>query len=116
MNLFKLIFHKSSLKRKILDIKDAINDLVALYNIGHYWVEWYGAYDVDPKHLAFWICVSTDDIKYTLQENTVLNEKLRNLLERYDYPHQARSSVYIGFESQQTVDREAGGNWRTHFQ
>jgi len=37
------------------------------------------------------------------------------LLKKHNYPIYALQFVYIGFESQETVDRESNGNWYHHF-
>lgn len=76
---------------------------------------WYGAYYIDPKHLVYWVCIQTDVMKKKLEANKVLIGELRSLLETHNYPQGARSSVFIGFESQETVDRESKGNWYHHF-
>ena len=34
---------------------------------------------------------------------------------KHDYPADAQNNVHIGFESQETVDRESDGNWYLHF-
>lgn len=103
------------MKRIILNIKDAIENTVRLYCDEKFDVFWYGAYDIDPKHLVYWICVQTDQMKMDLTNNIKLNNDLRFFLEKYKYPASARKSVYIGFESQETVNRESKGNWYHHF-
>lgn len=48
-----------------------------------------------------------------MANNAILNQQLRDLLNKHDYPEQARSNVYIGFDSQEAIDRESGGRpWR----
>jgi ubiquinone biosynthesis protein COQ9 len=76
---------------------------------------WYGAYYIDPKHLVFRVCIQTDAVKKRLEANKTLIEELRLLLETHNYPLAARSNVFIGFESQETVDRESKGSWYHHF-
>ncbi|MDR1153695.1 MAG: hypothetical protein LBL04_03210 [Bacteroidales bacterium] len=103
------------MKRKIIDIEDDIKKIIVFVCDEKFWISWYGAYDIDPKHLVFWICVETDEMKLKLQSNITLINKLRNLLIKHNYPEQARPFVYIDFESQETVDRESRGNWYHHF-
>ncbi len=115
MNLTKLFYSKSSMKRKILDIKEDIEKLVSKDCKEKFWIDWYGAYDIDPKHLVFWICVQTDKMKLALKSNFELINEIRNLLVKHNYPEQARQSVFIDFESQETVDKESNGSWYQHF-
>ncbi len=75
----------------------------------------YGANDIHPRHLVYWICVQSDAEKERLEADASLLRELRALLDEYAYPAEGRDQVHIGFESQQTVDRESGGNWRHHF-
>ncbi|WP_160292173.1 hypothetical protein [Pedobacter lusitanus] len=103
------------MKRKILDIKDDIEKLIMHYCEEKFWIEWYGAYDIDPKHLVFWICIQSDEMKLNLKVNSELINKLRNILIKNNYPEQARQYVSIDFESQETVNRESAGNWYQHF-
>jgi len=103
------------LKQKILDIKQDIEYIVSQYSSEKFWIDWYGAYDINPRFLVFWICIRTDHLKSKLISNGELMSNLRNLLEKHDYPAQARQFVSIGFESQETVDRESKGNWYYHF-
>jgi hypothetical protein len=105
----------ADLKNKILKIKDGIKKLIAANCHEKYWVDWYGAYEIDPKHLVFWICVDTNAMKIKLSEMPDLHTQLRDLLIVNDYPFDARESVFIGFESQETVNRESNGNWFQHF-
>lgn len=78
-------------------------------------VTYYGAFDIHPRYLVYWICVKTDAEKQRLEADEGLMRKLRDVLVRYDYPPEGRESVLIGFESQETVDRESGGDWYQHW-
>ena len=115
ISLLKFLIPNNSLKRKILNIVDDIKREVKPYCNERFWIDWYGTYEIDPKNLAIWVCVKTDQTKQKLTSNRELETKITDLLTKYDYPQQARSSVSIGFESQETVDRESGGDWYLHF-
>lgn len=115
MNIMKYLYDKDSIKRKILDIEDDIKRIMQVACPEKFNVSWYGAYDIDPKHLVYWICMESDAVKHELEKNIELNKTLRDLLEKHQYPAEAQKDVYIGFESQETVDRESGGNWYHHF-
>jgi len=114
MNIFKLFYSEKSIKRKIIDIKEDIKKNITPLCNETFWIDQYGAYNIDPKYLVFWICVETDELKLKLKSNALLKNDLRNLLVKHNYPEQARSFVHIDFESQETVDRESGGNWYDH--
>ena len=79
------------------------------------WVTHYGANDIHPRHLVYWIVVQTDREKERLAADAALLATLRGLLVQYDYPAEGREEVHIGFESQETVDRESNGNFWEHW-
>jgi len=54
-------------------------------------------------------------MKNKLSENFELTTGLRYLLTKHEYPAESQKFVHIGFESQETVNRESGGNWYNHF-
>jgi len=115
MNLMKYLYSKDSIKRKILDIEDDIEELIKNKCSEKFNLVWYGAYDIDLKHLVYWVCIESDKLKDQLTDDILLNEQLRMLLKKHNYPKKARPFVSIGFESQETVDRESDGNWYHHF-
>jgi len=115
MSVYKYLFSRDSLHRKILDIKDEIISIVGRASIESFRVDWYGEYKINPKNLVFWICVESDSARDKLRSNSVLNAELRQLLETHGYPVSARNDVYIGFESQETVSRDSNGDWFRHF-
>lgn len=114
MNLLRIFYPKNSLKRKILEIKEDIICIVNSRCKEKFRVEFHGAYDLHPENLAFWICIESDRMKKTLGEDQELTQQLRALLDKHDYPADARRSVVISFESQETVDRESNGDWYVH--
>lgn len=103
------------MKRKILNIIDDTKIVIQSLCKEKFWIDWYGAYEIDAKNLVIWICVETDATKLRLESDRELIIRLKELLTKYDYPEEARSSVHIGFESQETVDRESNGSWYEHF-
>ncbi|GAA0875181.1 hypothetical protein GCM10009118_15900 [Wandonia haliotis] len=115
MKIYQYLFSAKSMKGKILRIKVGIYSLVEPICKEKFWIHWYGAYNLDPKNVVFWICVKTDREKEKLELDLDLMEKIRFLLVKYNYPEEARKYVYIGFESQETVNRESNGDWYLHF-
>jgi hypothetical protein len=75
----------------------------------------YGSIDLDPTLLTIWICVRTDDEKRRFSEDDALIASLRAELVLADYPAEGARCAFIGFESQETVDRESRGDWWGHF-
>ncbi|MBU0505818.1 hypothetical protein KJ708_07500 [bacterium] len=105
---------KNSLKKIINNIeKDMLHELENA-NINCRIMQ-YGSFDIDPKNLVFWVCVNTDEERGELRKDKKLLESLRETLTKNEYPADARSHVSIGFESQETVDRESNGNWWEYF-
>jgi hypothetical protein len=74
-------------------------------------VDWFGAYDIDPRHLVFWLRVKTDQEKQELERYDSYWTHLRGLLARYRYPVEARDGVFFGVESQESLAREFKGHW-----
>ncbi|AYL93870.1 hypothetical protein [Mucilaginibacter celer] len=110
------IFKSDPIKKKILAIRRDMKTIIAAVCDERYWIDWFGSYDVHPKYLAFWICVKSDDMKMKLKSDEELYKKLRSLLDQHGYPIEGRDGVFIGFESQETVDRESHGRWEVHLQ
>jgi hypothetical protein len=103
------------MKKQILGIVDDIKTIVKSICEEKFWIDWFGAYDIDPKYLVVWICVESDKTKLNLESNVELVNKLREILVKYNYPKEAIPFVHIGFESQETVDRDSNGDWHKHF-
>jgi len=70
-----------------------------------------GAVDLSPFNLAFWITTPTDAERDMLAADTELQDEFRRILLRAGYPADAVLKVGFAFQSQQTVDRDYGGNW-----
>ncbi len=118
LHLAAILFFPNSSHAQTVD-QNAINQqdwmTVKPHCDERFWIDWYGAYEIDPKNLAIWICVKTDKTKLKLASDTQLKTRLNHLFIKYDYPIQARSLIQVGFESQETVNRESHGNWYHHF-
>ncbi len=111
MSILKFLYPKNNIKRKILHIKDEMKKEVSKICSEKIRVDYFGAYDINPQNLAFWICIETDKEKEKLKNDNLLINTLKNLLIKYDYPEKAIEQVSIDFQSQETVDREYAGNW-----
>jgi hypothetical protein len=105
----------SDIKEVTERIEKAIEAVIADVAKEKHWVTHYGANNIHPQHLVYWICVQSDAEKKRLEDNSELYRKLRSLLTEHHYPLAGREQVHIGFESQETVDRESGGNWYHHW-
>lgn len=92
-------------------VQDAIREEMAHHTREKYWVTHYGANHIHPRHLVYWIVVQSDREKTRLTRDAGVVARLRGLLDRLEYPVEGRSGVMIGFESHETVDREAGGDF-----
>lgn len=105
---------RSTIKRKVLDIKSDIMKTIRQYCIEGYYIWYYGNFEMNPGDLVFWICVQSDGMKRRLETNSTLRSELEEILIRNNYPKSARATVHIGVESKETVDRVSNGNWFYH--
>ena len=71
----------------------------------------YGATELDPRHFVVTIDVSTDRERDQIDRDAALKDRLRQALVDADYPATAIPKVGFHVESQETVDRDFGGNW-----
>jgi len=110
-----LLARFSGLGRTVARIERAIERLAKASAREPVWVTHYGAFDIHPRHLVYWICVTTDAERNRLHADEVLVAGLRQTLVDCDYPSEGRDGALIGCESQETADRESGGNWYHHW-
>lgn len=101
-------------QKSVEDAVSAMCRIVAARTSERVFPIYYGSVDVDPKLLAIWICVQTDQEKRRLSDEHLV-EALRDQLKIAGYPPQGLAGVHIGFESRQTVDRTSNGDWWGHF-
>jgi len=104
-----------SLQETVEAIERALASAVRAVAYEEVWVTHYGAYDIHPGLLVYWVCVKTDAEKHRLEVDEELMRQLRKTLIQHNYPSEGREYVHIGFESQETVHRESGGNWWFHW-
>ncbi len=70
-----------------------------------------GATKINPGHLSFSIRTASDKERELLRQDPEIHTQFRNALVRAGYPTNTVPVVHFGIESQETVDREYGGNW-----
>ena len=102
------------LRRVVHEIEGAIKRDAERVATEQLWVAHYGAYDIDPRHLVYRVCVRSDAERERLASDPALVARLRELLVTHRYPD-AREHVHIGFEAEETVVRESNGNWWHHW-
>lgn len=86
---------KSEINEVTERIEGAIKDLISTVVQEAFWVTHYGANDIHPKHLVYWICVQSDREKKRLSDDSLLYRNLRNLLTEHKYPISGRDEVHI---------------------
>jgi hypothetical protein len=79
------------------------------------WMTWFGAYYINPKHLAIWIIVKTDEDQRRLEADTEFMTALHASLERANYPVAARPFVGLAIGSEETCKRDYDGHWWSFF-
>ena len=69
MSIIKYLYKKGSLKRKKIDIEDDITSLIKPVCKEDFFVTSYGAFNINPQYLVYWICVKTDKANVALHNN-----------------------------------------------
>jgi len=106
---------KTDIKSVTSGAEELIREIASTAVSEEHWVTHYGANDIHPRHLVFWICVESDAERDRLRSDAALLDRLKSTLGAANYPEEGRAGVHFGFESQETVDRESGGNWWHHW-
>jgi hypothetical protein len=75
----------------------------------------FGATWIDPRHLSIWIKTRTDQQRDRLAANRLSMTQMREAPLDAGYPQLAVPQVQVGFESQETIDRDYHGNWFLRF-
>lgn len=105
---------KILLKWKIWRLESDLKALIK--NLGIKPIIWsFGAYYIDPKHMVFVAGVQTDKEKMELNSKQSIQNQMKDLLVKYNWPIEARKYVLFDIESQESVDRENNGNWWYHY-
>jgi hypothetical protein len=105
---------KIVLKWKIWQIENSLKKQIKSRGIKpNVWS--FGAYYIDPKNIVFVAGVQTDEEKEKLKTDIKIQNQMKELLERFNWPLDARKYVTFDIESQETVNRETNGNWWYHY-
>ncbi len=105
---------KFLLKWKIWRIENSLKRMIKDSGIKPF-VWSFGAYYIDPKHMVFVAGVQTDEEKQKLKSDKNIENQMKELLEKFNWPIDARKHVLFDIESQETVDKENNGNWWYHY-
>lgn len=71
----------------------------------------FGAYDIHPRHLAFWLTFDRDGARDAFLADAALIGEMRAKLLDLGYPAEGVPHAGITAESQETVDRDFEGSW-----
>ena len=78
----------------------------------------YGASAIHPRHLSTWYVFATDaDLAqaHSCGLTTRLDQLTREALAQGGYPVESLPEIFVSFASDETVQREANGNYYQYF-
>jgi hypothetical protein len=74
-------------------------------------VSWFGAIGIDPRYLTIVVKTDKDWERHSLDADPTFRQDIRKALSRRKYPVDSIPQVQVMIQSQETVDRDMGGNW-----
>lgn len=74
-------------------------------------VTWTGAVAISPKYLSIWLRTDKDFEREILKNDSTLRPAIDDILRGVGYPRECIPEIGLAIQSQQTVDRDSGGNW-----
>jgi hypothetical protein len=71
----------SPITKLVEEIAKAFTEAARAHVTEPFWVTHYGAVEIYPKHLVYWICVKSDAERDRLVQSTELKSRHRSILE-----------------------------------
>jgi acetolactate synthase regulatory subunit len=72
----------------------------------------FGATEIDPKHLAVWLCVQSDrEVERLYSQIMDIRQQVHACFHAEKYPEAAVGFIGVQIASQETVTRDYAGNW-----
>ena len=103
--------YANEINEKTEKIEKAITFIISENTSEKFEVFHYGANIIHPSFLVYWVSVQTDKERERLKSDKNLMKRLHKIVIDQKYPEEGREQVKINFESQETIDRDWGGNW-----
>lgn len=106
---------KSDIEKRICKVEDRLRNHLKPEGYSKLWIHHISATDIDPKHLAIFICVGTDK-EQTELESSDISQSTHTWLKEEGYPLEAIKHVGVRVDSYETVKRDYKGDWRLYYQ
>lgn len=114
-SIIKFFYKKTSSKRKVLESIDEMNEIVSEFCLDDFKIKYDGSYEINPSSLIIWVQVVNDSTKNKLILDKKLITEMRKVLIKNAFPIDDLGKINIFIESEETVNREAGGSWYKYF-